>query len=39
MKAAVFVKPGKISVEVSEIPKIQAPHDAIIKVVRACVWF
>jgi len=37
MKAAVFVKPGKMAVEVSEIPKIQAPHDAIIKVVRACV--
>ncbi|OFU49364.1 alcohol dehydrogenase catalytic domain-containing protein [Aerococcus sp. HMSC10H05] len=37
MKAAIFNEPGNMSVTDMAKPKIQAPHDAIIRVVRACV--
>lgn len=37
MKAATFVEPGKMEVRDYDMPKIQQPTDAIIKIVRACV--
>ena len=37
MKAAIFNEPGNMSVTDIAKPQIQAPHDAIIRVVRACV--
>lgn len=37
MKAAIFVKPGKIEVTEVAKPTLQKPTDAIIKIVRACV--
>lgn len=39
MKAAVFVEPGKMEVKEMPKPKIEKPTDAIIRIVRACVWF
>lgn len=37
MKAAIFNEPGNMTVTNMDRPQIQAPHDAIIRVVRACV--
>ncbi|GEO59515.1 zinc-binding dehydrogenase [Companilactobacillus bobalius] len=37
MKKAIFEKVGQMKVEDVEIPKVQAPDDVIIKVIRACV--
>jgi alcohol dehydrogenase len=33
MKAAVFMEPGKM-----EVHEVEKPTDAILKIVRACVW-
>ncbi|MGX6429744.1 zinc-binding dehydrogenase [Levilactobacillus yonginensis] len=37
MKSTVFVEPGKVKVVDADMPKIQAPDDVIIHVVRTCV--
>ncbi|MGH2328902.1 zinc-dependent alcohol dehydrogenase family protein [Streptococcus uberis] len=37
MKAATFIEPGKMVITEREKPIIEAPTDAIIKIVRACV--
>lgn len=37
MRAATFIEPGKMEVRDYDMPKIQKPTDAIIKIVRACV--
>lgn len=45
MKAAVFMRPGKMEVHEVTKPSIQKSSDAIIKIIRACVcgsdlwWF
>lgn len=37
MKAALFVKPGQMTVTETDKPKVQNPGDAVIRVLRACV--
>ena len=37
MKAAIFVKPGKMEIKEMSKPKIQKSTDAIIRILRACV--
>lgn len=37
MKSAIFKEKGKVTVEEREIPKVNEPTDAIVRVVRACV--
>ena len=37
MKAAKFVKPGRIELEEAPMPTIEKPGDAVIRVIRACV--
>ena len=37
MKAAIFVKPGEVTVREVPKPKICKPTDAIIKIIRSCV--
>ncbi|VTS27844.1 zinc-binding alcohol dehydrogenase [Streptococcus pseudoporcinus] len=37
MKAATFIKPGKMIITKREKPSIEVGSDAIIKIVRACV--
>lgn len=37
MKAAIFVKPGQMTVKDVPMPEIKKPTDAIIRVIRACV--
>lgn len=38
MKATVFMEPGKVEVQEIEKPTLKKPTDAVIKVLRACVW-
>jgi threonine dehydrogenase-like Zn-dependent dehydrogenase len=38
MKALFYDGPYKVSVKETDIPKIQHPDDAIIKVTTACIW-
>lgn len=37
MKAAIFKKPGLITTEDRPVPRVQAPTEAIVRVVRSCV--
>lgn len=37
MKDTIFIKPGKVAIEDSKKPSVQAPDDVIIHVLRACV--
>lgn len=37
MKAAIFEKPGKMTIQNVDKPTIKKPTDAIIRILRACV--
>lgn len=39
MKATIFVEPGKMKIKNIDKPKINGEDQAIIRVVRASVWF